>query len=347
MKALVYKGPEKIELDEIPKPTPAQDESLIKICAAGICGSDFEGFLGKTGRRTPPMVMGHELAGIVDIAAENSKFKSGDEVVVQPKLYCGVCTFCQQGLTNLCLDAELFGAMSKNGGMAEYLTVPERCLFGIKGDIDFRQACMVEPLAVAYRSVHQLQEETLREAEYTLLVGAGTIGLLILQMLKLSGNRALIVSDLSDHRLNIARKLGADFTLSPKKEDFLSCIKKITGNAMADIAIEAVGFETSVFHALSALKNRGTIVWVGMAQRMIEVDMHRVVSAEFNIRGSFIYTEKDFVDSLRLIESGQIQLSPIISLSEKLEKGVEVFDRLKNNKDGRIVKAILQNDCRS
>ena len=344
MKALVYKGPEIIELDEIPEPTPVQDESLIKICAAGVCGSDFEAFLGKTGRRTPPMVMGHELAGTVEIAAENSKFKKGDKVVVQPKLYCGVCTFCQQGLTNLCIEAELFGAMSKNGGMAEYLAVPERCLFRFKDDIEFREACMVEPLAVAYRSVHQFQDEAVRQARYTLLVGAGTIGLLILQMLKLRGFRNLIVSDLSDHRLNIARKLGADFTLNPQKNDFLSRIREITGNAMADVAIEAVGFETSVSHALSALKNRGTIVWVGMAQRMIEVNMHRIVSAEFNIRGSFIYTEKDFVDSLRLIESCQIQLNPIITLSEKLEKGVEVFDRLKNNKEGRIVKAILQND---
>ena len=344
MKALVYKGPEIIELDEVPKPTPVQDESLIKICAAGVCGSDFEGFLGKTGRRTPPMVMGHELAGTVEIAAENSKFKKGDKVVVQPKLYCGVCTFCQQGLTNLCTEAELFGAMSKNGGMAEYLAVPERCLFRFKDDIEFREACMVEPLAVAYRSVHQFQDETVQQAQYTLLVGAGTIGLLILQMLKLRGFRNLIVSDLSDHRLNIAQKLGADFTLNPQKNDFLSRIREITGNEMADVAIEAVGFETSVSHALSALKNRGTIVWVGMAQRMIEVDMHRIVSAEFNIRGSFIYSEKDFVDSLRLIESREIQLNPIITLSEKLEKGVEVFDRLKNNKEGRIVKAILQND---
>ncbi len=344
MKALVYKGPEIIELDEIPEPTPVQDESLIKICAAGVCGSDFEAFLGKTGRRTPPMVMGHELAGTVETAAENSNFKKGDKVVVQPKLYCGVCTFCQQGLTNLCIEAEHFGVMSKNGGMAESLSVPERCLFRFKDDIEFRKACMVEPLAVAYRSVHQFQDETVRQARYTLLVGAGTIGLLILQMLKLRGFRNLIVSDLSDHRLNIARKLGADFTLNPQKNDFLSRIREITGNAMADVAIEAVGFETSVSDALSALKNRGTIVWVGMAQRMIEVNMHWIVSAEFIIRGSFIYSEKDFVDSLRLIESGEIQLNPIITLSEKLEKGVEVFDRLKNNKEGRIVKAILQND---
>jgi 2-desacetyl-2-hydroxyethyl bacteriochlorophyllide A dehydrogenase len=344
MKALVYKGPEMVELEDIPQPTPVDDESLLKIQAVGVCGSDFEGFLGKTGRRTPPMVMGHELAGTVETPAGNSKFRQGDKVVVQPKLYCGECTFCQQGLTNLCSGAEFFGVLSKNGGMAEYLAVPERCLFRIKDEIDFPEACMVEPLAVAYRSVHQLHEDILRQAEYTLLVGAGTIGLLILQMLKLRGARNLIVSDLSDHRLEIARKLGANLTLNPQKEDVLSRIKEITAGAMADVAMEAVGFEASVSHALSSLKNRGTMVWVGLAQRMIEVNMHQIVTAELNIRGSFLYSENDFIDSLKLIESRRIQLNPIITLSERLEKGVDVFDRLKDNKDGRIVKVILQND---
>lgn len=343
MKALVYKGPGTIELEDLPQPAPVNDESLIKIRAVGVCGSDFEGFLGKTGRRTPPMVMGHELAGIVEISAKGSQFTKGEKVIVQPKLYCGGCTFCKRGLTNLCSGAEFFGVMSKNGGMAEYLAVPERCLFRIKDDVDFTEACMVEPLAVAYRSVHQLPHDTVREAEYTVVAGAGTIGLFILQMLKLRGARKLIVSDLSDHRLDIARKLGADFALNPKKEDFLSRIKEITANAMADVAMEAVGFEASVSDALSALKNRGTIVWVGLAQRMIEVNMHLIVTSELNIRGSFLYSEKDFIDSLKLIESREVQLKPIITISENLENGVEVFDRLKNNQNGQIVKAILQN----
>ena len=102
MKALVYKGPEIIELEDISQPEPAEGESLVKVRAVGVCGSDFEGFLGKTGRRTPPMVMGHEFSGSIEVAASNSKFKNGDKVVVQPKLYCGECSFCQQGLTNLC-----------------------------------------------------------------------------------------------------------------------------------------------------------------------------------------------------------------------------------------------------
>ncbi len=342
MKALVYKGAEIIELEDIEPPAAVDDESLLKVRAVGICGSDFEGFSGKTGRRTPPMVMGHELAGTVEIPAQNSKFRKGAKVVVQPKLYCGKCAFCRQGLTNLCSGAEFFGVMSKNGGMAEYLAVPERCLHRVNEDLDLQKACMAEPLAVAYRAAHQVAEETQRRAEYTVLVGAGTIGLLILQVIKRRGAHNIIVSDMSDSRLDVAQRLGADFRINPQKEDFIARIQEITKNEMVDVAFEAVGFGASVSQAHSALKNRGTIVWVGLAQQMIEINMHRIVTAELNVRGSFLYSEEDFVNCLRLIETGAIQLDPIISMSVNLEKGVEAFKNLQNNKDGRIIKIILQ-----
>jgi 2-desacetyl-2-hydroxyethyl bacteriochlorophyllide A dehydrogenase len=342
MKALVYKGAGDIELEDIEAQAPAGDESLIKVRAVGICGSDFEGFLGKTGRRIPPMVMGHELAGTVEIPGSNSQFEKGDAVVVQPKLYCGQCTFCRQGLTNMCSGAEFFGVMSKNGGMAEYLVVPERCLHRVKDGLDLQKACLTEPLAVACRAAGQIPDNVLHRAEYTLLAGAGTIGLLILQVIKLRGVRNVIVSDMSDYRLDLAQKLGAEFRINPSKEDFLARVQEITSKRMADIAFEAVGFGASVSQAHSALKNRGTIVWVGLAQQMIELDMHRVVTAELKVRGSFLYSEEDFVNSLKLLESGEIQMDPIITKAVDLETGAEAFNELRNNKDGRIIKIILQ-----
>ena len=342
MKALVYKGAGTIELDDIEQQAPVGDESLIKVRAAGICGSDLEGFLGKTGRRIPPMVMGHELAGTVEMPAPNSRLKKGDAVVVQPKLYCGKCAFCREGLTNLCSGAEFFGVMSKNGGMAEYLVVPERCLHHVKEGLDLQKACLAEPLAVACRAASQVPDKILHRAEYTLLAGAGTIGLLILQAIKLRGARNVIVSDMSDYRLDLAQKLGAEFRINPAKEDFLARVQEITSNRMADIAFEAVGFGASVSQAHSGLKNRGIIVWVGLAQQMIELDMHRVVTAELNVRGSFLYSEEDFVNSLKLLESGEIQMEPIITKAVDLAAGAEAFNDLRNNKDGRIIKIILK-----
>ena len=343
MKALMYKAAGVVELEDIEQPVPLEDESLIKVRAVGICGSDFEGFLGKTGRRTPPMIMGHELAGTVEIPAAKSRFKKGDTIVVQPKVYCGKCSFCRQGLTNLCSGADFFGVMSKNGGMAEYLAVPERCLHRVKEHLAVQKACLTEPLAVAYRAAHQVPENILRRAEYTLLAGAGTIGLLILQVIKLRGARNIIVSDLSDYRLDIAQQLGADFRINPRKEDFLARIQEITSNRMADVAFEAVGFGASVSQVHSALKNRGTVVWVGLAQQMIEISMHRVVTSELNVRGSFLYSEEDFINSLKLIESNGIRLDSIITMSMGLEEGAEAFRNLQNNTDGRIIKIVLKN----
>ena len=165
---------------------------------------------------------------------------------------------------------------------------------------------------------------------------------MILQVIKLRGACNVIVCDMSDYRLDIAQTLGADYRINPQKEDFLARIREITANQMVDVAFEAVGFPASVSQAHNALKNRGTIVWVGLAQQMIEINMHRIVTAELNISGSFLYSEEDFSESLKLIETGKIQLDPIITMSVGLEEGVQAFKNLQNNQDGRIVKIILQ-----
>lgn len=152
MKALVFKGPEKIFLEEIKKPIPKENELLVKIKAVGICGSDFEGYLGKTGRRIPPMVMGHELSGEIADAKSSNKFNHGDKVVVQPIIYCGRCNYCKKGLVNLCKNWKSLGVLDVNGGMTEYIAVLERYIFKIKDKVSFSRACLVEPLAVAYRA---------------------------------------------------------------------------------------------------------------------------------------------------------------------------------------------------
>jgi threonine dehydrogenase-like Zn-dependent dehydrogenase len=158
VKALIYKGPEKIKLENIPKPETKKDELLIKIKRVGICGSDFQGYLGNTGRRNPPMIMGHELSGIVQLEANNIKLKKGDKVVIQPKLYCGKCDYCKSGLTNMCSNSEFLGVLNKNGGMAEYLAINEKNVFKINEEISYTEAYMVEPLSVAYRAVNRIKK---------------------------------------------------------------------------------------------------------------------------------------------------------------------------------------------
>lgn len=343
MKALVYNGPNDIKVKDVPKPAREKGEVLIKIKACGICGSDLEGYLGKSGRRTPPMVMGHEFAGEVVEMDEGSRFSKGDKVTVYPKLYCGECVYCQKDLTNICPEADFLGAMDRDGAMQEYLSIPEKYIIKIDKDISYTEISMVEPLAVAYRSITKISDSELKNSNYVLLIGAGTIGLLILQLLKLKNVDNVIVSDLSDSRLKKAKSLGASTVINPQKSDFIAEIKEITKGEMIDYSFEAVGVSASASQSLGALKIGGTAVWVGNAQKIIEVNMQDIVTTELNIKGNYIYNEQDFIDSLELIEEGQIDLKPLISIKADLSKGEEMFKKLVNNSDGSILKIILTN----
>jgi L-iditol 2-dehydrogenase len=341
VKALVYKGPGIIELEDVAEPVRKEDEILIKIKAVGICGSDIEGYLGKSGRRIPPMIMGHEFAGEVIECSKDSKLNQGDKVTAYPKFYCGKCDYCKAGLTNICPHAEFLGVLDKDGAMQEYISVPERFVYKADKETDYIKISMVEPLAVAYRSVLKTNIEELRNAKYVLLIGAGTIGLLVLQVLRLKGIENIIVSDLSDYRLKIARKLGAKYVINPGNTDLHAKILDITDGNLADYSFEAVGFSKTAAQSLNELKIGGTAVWIGNAQKMIEVNMQEIVTRELIIKGNYIYTVDDFVDSLRLIEEDKVDCDSIITLIESLENGGEMFKKLVHNADGSMIKIIL------
>jgi len=340
----VYKGPKKIVLEDIMRPMPNKNELLIKVRTIGICGSDFEGYLGKTGRRISPMIMGHEFSGEIEKIGNNSKFKKGDRVVIYPKLYCGKCNFCNRGLTNLCPNSEFLGVLSKNGGMVDYITINEEYVFKVNKNIPFKEASLVEPLAVAYNAVNKIKIQDLQNSKYLLIIGAGTIGLLILQLLKLKKVGNIIISDLHDCRLEKAKELRADFIINPKKNDFFEEIKKITKGNLVDYSFEAVGFSVSALQSLEILKPGGTAVWGGNAQKIIEINMQKIVTNEINIKGNYIYTKEDFSNSLKLVENRKINFESIISLEEKFENGVSAFKKLEQNKNGEIIKIVLINN---
>lgn len=345
MKALVYEGPNELALKDRAKPKRKDGEVLIKIKACGICGSDVEGYLGKSGRRTAPMVMGHEFSGKVVETDKDSKFSEGDKVTAYPKLYCGECKYCKEGLTNICPEADFLGAMDKDGAMQEYLSIDEKYVIKAKDDIDYISLSMVEPLAVAYRATNKISDKELKDSNNVLIIGAGTIGLFVLQVLKLKGVENIIVSDLSDYRLDLAKKLGANHVINPKKEEFKKAIKNITNNDMVDFSFEAVGFSATATQALDSLKIGGTSVWVGNAQKMIEINMQQIVTTELNIKGNYIYSIEDYNECLELIEKEKIDISSIISIKEDLSNGKKLFEKLVNeNKDGEIIKIILTND---
>ncbi len=341
MKALYYLGDKTMELRDIPVPTPRKGEYLIRVKANGICGSDFEGYLGKTGRRTPPMIMGHEFAGIIEQAPENGTYTVGQKVVIFPKPYCGECEFCRQGMVNVCPEGICMGVLDAPGSMCEYVTIEEKYLLPFDG-ISFNEAAFTEPLAVAYRSVHKISDEELKKAKYTLVIGAGTIGLMVLSLLKYRGAQNVIMSDATDFRLDIAQTLGADYILNPMKEDFIEGIARITDNNLCDIAIEAVGIAPTAKNSLDSLKIGGTAIWIGNAQKMVEVNMQKIVTSELKIKGNYVYDLDGFADSLRLLSEKKIDVTPLMTDVYPLEEGVQAFKDLENNKEGKMLKVILE-----
>jgi L-iditol 2-dehydrogenase len=332
-----------MEMREVPMPTPKAGQYLIRVRGNGICGSDFEGYMGKTGRRIPPMIMGHEVAGIIEEVPPGGTLKKGERVVVFPKPFCGVCDFCKKGMVNVCPAAGIMmGVMNVNGSMTEYITVDEKYLIPFGPSLSFNEASMTEPLAVAFRSVHKISDQEIADAEFCMVIGAGTIGLLVVALLRMRGARNIIVSDATNFRLETARKMQADHTINSREVDFNDAVKTITGGKMCDFAIEAVGIAPTAANSLDCLRIGGTVVWIGNAQKMVEVNMQKIVTTELTIKGNYVYDFPGFRESLKLLEQKKIDIAPLMTNVYPLSDGVKAFRDLENNKDGKMLKVFLE-----
>ena len=342
MKSLYYVGDKKMELRDDPQPTPKPGQYLIKVRGNGICGSDFEGYMGKTGRRTAPMIMGHEVSGIIEQAPVGGSLAPGQRVVIFPKPFCGVCELCKKGMVNVCTAGICMGVMDHNGSMTEYIAVDEKYLIPFASTLSFNEASMTEPLAVAFRSVHKISDQEISDAEYCMVIGAGTIGLLVVALLKMRGAKNVIVSDATNFRLDIARQMKADHTINSREVDFLDAVKTITNGKMCDFAIEAVGIAPTAANSLDCLRIGGTVVWIGNAQKMVEVNMQKIVTTELTIKGNYVYDFPGFRESLRLLEEKKIDISPLMTNVYPLTDGVRAFRDLEKNSDGKMLKVFLE-----
>lgn len=337
MKALVFHGDNDLRYEERPLPACGPGEALVKVRAVGICGSDVQGYLGKTGRRTPPMVMGHEFAGeVAAVGPAVGRFKAGDRVVVFPYAICDRCACCRGGLTNICPEKKFFGVFSQDGAMAEYVCAAEDLLYPLPAGLDFAHGALAEPLSVAARCV---EKAGIVPGRPVAVVGAGTIGLMCLLLAKLKGATPLVAVDLDDGRLGVARRLGADLTVNPSREDVAAAVGQRLGGG-ADIVIEAVGVEATLAQAVALAARGGRVAVVGMAQRHIAVDMHQLIGKEVDIVTSFNYDRRQFEDVLASLPALKSGLDEIISLRAPLAQGVGLYRRLAAGEAG-LLKVIL------
>jgi L-iditol 2-dehydrogenase len=341
MKALVYYGPEDLRQEDIADLKPLPGEVLLRVKACGICGSDVHGYLGITGRRTPPMVMGHEFSGqVAEVGEGVANIKVGDRAAVYPVVFCGDCEPCRQGNVHLCLNKKALGVLDCNGAMAEYVSVPAKLLFKLDDHITYEAGSMMEPLAVACRGVNHAGDLA---GKNVLVVGAGTIGLLVAALVKMRNPASIFVSDLSDSRLGIAREMGATYGINPLRDNLTEIIARETGAPGVDVAFEAVGATPTVQQAMASLRAGGTAVWIGNSAKMININMQEIVTRELRVCGSFLYTIQEFGTVAGLLNSGKLNIEPMISLkAPMMERGVELFAKLAKD-PGSLIKVILNN----
>jgi 2-desacetyl-2-hydroxyethyl bacteriochlorophyllide A dehydrogenase len=326
MRALVYQGPKTMNILDVPDVFPKNNEVKIAPKYVGICGSDTHGYLGTTGRRIPPMVMGHEMSGIVlETGPGVSRCKPGDRVTVQPILYCGDCTYCRQGLVNICAKRRFLGTMDQNGVFADAICVEEKNVFLLPDSIGDLEGAMIEPLAVAFRAVSQAIPI---EGKTVLICGAGAIGLLLLSVAKYFGAGKTAVVDLSSHRLNLAMQNGADIIINPAYQDIERELSKNGIRDSIDIAFEAVGVTPTVQQTVDYVRNKGTVVWVGNSSKMVTINMQNVVTRELLIKGTYVYTEKDFEEAICLLANSDMDIKRFISKVIPLEHATAAFEEL-------------------
>jgi len=340
VKALVYTAPFTLGIQELPVPEPDSDEVLIRVKAVGICGSDVLGYTGTTGRRLPPLVMGHEAAGIVaQVGANVRGVQEGTSACFDSAIYCNTCRACHYQQHNQCVQRSVLGVgipgMKRHGAMAEYVTVPSWVLHTMPESLSFEDAALLEPVSIGMHAVSRAK--TVKGA-VILIIGAGPIGLCTLIVAKIQKPRAVVVTDLDAHRLELARAMGADEAVHP---DVLPTqIADLTGGKGADITFEAVGLTQTIAAALDATRTGGTVVLIGNVAVMPPVDIQKVVSKELTLTGSYA-SAGEYAEAPRLVAEGAIDPSPLISGIFPLEQGPACFDRLHRGGEG-LVKIILR-----
>ena len=336
MKALVYEGPWKMSMQQIEEPEPGPEDVIISVQTVGICGSDVHGFMGTTGRRKPPIVMGHEFSGgISAVGNQVAGYKIGDRVIAQPLLTCGTCDNCRAGLWNICLSRSGLG-MNLNGAYAEAVRVPQQMVYHLPDRLSWDQGAMVEPLAVA---MHAVNLTPIKLMDSLVIIGAGTIGLLTLLAARLKGAGLVIMTDLNAHRLEMAHDLGADVVVNIGEQDPVEVVHRHTAGKGVDTVIEAVGITATVKQSLALVRTGGHITWIGNSQPEVELNMQQVVTRELTIAGAYGFN-KEFTRSLEAIRLGKIDILPLIEKTAPLEDGPQLFHDLASGKL-EAVKVIL------
>lgn len=341
MKALVLEEYNKFVYREWPEPEITATEVLVHVKAVGICGSDVHGMDGSTGRRKPPIIMGHEAAGvIVKTGSDVKSWKTGDRVTFDSTIYLLNDWYTLKGLYNLSDNRMVLGVSPeeyrRHGAFADYVNIPQHILYKVPEEVTFTQAAMVEPVAVA---AHAVELASVGWNDSVVVVGTGMIGLFVIQVLRSKGCGKIIAVDIETEKLKMAKKLGADYIFNQKTDNVKQEIIALTSNRGADCSFEVVGIDATVETAIESVRKGGTVTLIGNLSPLVRLPLQTVVTRQIRLQGSCAICG-EYQAVLDMIARKQIDVNSLLSAEAPLSEGAVWFDRLYKKEPG-LIKVIL------
>ncbi len=342
MRALLLTDYKQMEVTEVDEPEVGPEDVLIQVEACGICGSDIHGYDGSTGRRIPPLIMGHEAAGIVVATGESvTDLPNGTRVTFDSMVSCGKCDFCRNRTINLCDNRMVLGVSCgeyrRHGAFAQRISVPRRIVYTLPDKLAFEHAALIEAVSVA---VHAANLTPLNKNDTAVVIGAGMIGLLTIQAIRAAGASRVIAVDLNAKRLEVAEQVGADVALNGDECNVPATVQELTSGRGADVAIEVVGATPTITAAIESVRKGGHVTLVGNVSPNVEIPLQSIVTREISLKGT-CGCNGEYPQCIELMESGAIDVAPLITAKIALSDGPKWFERLHAG-DPEQMKVVVQ-----
>ena len=333
-------APKEIRFREVDVPKPGPDQVLVKIMKIGICGSDIHVYHGTHPYTSYPVTQGHEVsARIVELGAYVNDLAVGQKVTIEPQVFCGRCYPCLHGKYNLCEKLKVMGFQT-TGTASEYFAVDASKVTPIPDEMTYSDGAMIEPLAVTIHAAKRFPDVN---GSKVVVLGCGPIGILLIQSLKALGAAEILATDISDLRLSLAAKLGADYTANTRKTDYAEALLKAYGSDKADVIFECAGTDLTMEQAIQNARKGSSIILVAVFGKRADIDLAKLNDSELDLNTSMMYRHEDYVDAIRFVQEGKIRLKPLQTTHFSFTDYQKAYEYIDQNQE-KTMKVIIDVD---
>ncbi|HME56493.1 MAG TPA: zinc-dependent alcohol dehydrogenase family protein [Candidatus Lokiarchaeia archaeon] len=339
MQAAIIKEKQVLVIEDVDKPEIKDNEVLVHVKASGVCGTDLHVYEGEVPIATLPVIPGHEFCGVVEAVGDAIKdVNAGDRIAIEPNLFCGYCHFCRNAKKHFCENWQAVG-LTRSGGFAEYCAVPRQAVYKMEDSLSFNDGAFFEPTACV---LHGIERSHAKAGDTVVVMGAGSIGLIYVQALKLMGIKSVISCDIDDNKLELAKVLGADAALNTQNEDVPAVVKDMTLGLGAEVVVDAAGAPQTLSMAFNIVQNCGTIVVFGVPPEHLElpIKMYDIYRREISVVGSFTnpYTNEQ---ALKMMATGKIKYDKILTHPIALDQVEDAILKMRDRTE-TVIKAQIQ-----